>query len=242
MILSPVLAGPLADDPLAIPEFQGTAHFNSNEILKVDVDFAVFSPGTYPDDAIHGEDPSDGAEFVYAYQVFNVSATRDLTTLSITLDACTGAHHLQTDPLYALTGGKDPVILALLPDSVIVDYLGDALPAGGYSTVFLFASPNPPTMVPASVLDGGQSDIQLLPVPQPGPTIPSDLDGDCDVDLDDLQILEGCTTGPAVFQPLASCRNADLDEDGDVDQSDFGLLQRCFSGTDVPADPACVLP
>ncbi len=66
-----------------------------------------------------------------------------------------------------------------------------------------------------------------------------DLDGDGDVDTNDLARFQACAAGPAVGPPAAGCEEADLDRDLDVDQSDFGLLQRCLSGKDVPADPHC---
>lgn len=64
------------------------------------------------------------------------------------------------------------------------------------------------------------------------------LDGDCDVDLDDLALWEACASGPAI-PVFGGCTQADLDGDGDVDQSDFGIFQRCYSGTGKPADPDC---
>jgi hypothetical protein len=77
------------------------------------------------------------------------------------------------------------------------------------------------------------------------PTGPSDLDGDCDVDLDDLAILAACTTGPGhAGSPPAGCSSAsfaaaDFDGDGDVDQVDFGRFQRCYSGPDGEIESFC---
>lgn len=72
------------------------------------------------------------------------------------------------------------------------------------------------------------------------PVVAPDLDSDGDVDLDDLLLLEGCASGPAIPHNGSDvCRRADLDGDADVDQSDFGIFQRCYSGTNKPADPNC---
>jgi hypothetical protein len=54
---------------------------------------------------------------------------------------------------------------------------------------------------------------------------PADLDGDGDVDADDLSAFGGCMSGPDV-DTSPGCEPADLDTDGDVDLADFTELQR----------------
>jgi hypothetical protein len=62
----------------------------------------------------------------------------------------------------------------------------------------------------------------------------ADFNGDGQVNLNDLPLLQACVSGPAV--PLATgCAGRDLDRDGDVDQNDFGIFQRSFG----PAGPNC---
>lgn len=81
---------------------------------------------------------------------------------------------------------------------------------------------------------------------------PADFDCDGDVDLDDLNMLILCASGPALPYhatdlppgcPFLPDRfgfiRPDLDRDSDVDQTDFAIFQRCFSGPGVPADPDC---
>ncbi len=74
----------------------------------------------------------------------------------------------------------------------------------------------------------------------PPGAIPSDFDGDCDVDLADHAFLELClsVSGPSA-PTIRGCESADLDADGHVGLRDFGLLQRCFSGKDIPGDQNC---
>jgi hypothetical protein len=69
-----------------------------------------------------------------------------------------------------------------------------------------------------------------------------DADGDCDVDIADLQTFESCATGPGLPYPVGmspDCSLFDQDNDDDVDQVDFGLFQRCLSGDGDPYPPGC---
>lgn len=74
----------------------------------------------------------------------------------------------------------------------------------------------------------------------------ADLDGDCDVDLDDFAAMTECMTGPGYGGPIpANCGQGhfaacDRDDDGDVDQADFGAFQRCYSGARTDVASACI--
>lgn len=65
-----------------------------------------------------------------------------------------------------------------------------------------------------------------------------DLDGDCDIDLEDVEAFVLCAAGPDV-QVGGECEGGDSDGDGDVDQEDFGALQRCISGVNTAPEPGC---
>ncbi|MGD8450806.1 MAG: multiheme c-type cytochrome [Phycisphaerae bacterium] len=61
------------------------------------------------------------------------------------------------------------------------------------------------------------------------------LDFDCDVDTDDLLVLNRCLSGPDDTTPPATCTpaefaRADVDDDGDVDLADFALLSQNCTG------------
>jgi hypothetical protein len=66
-----------------------------------------------------------------------------------------------------------------------------------------------------------------------------DFDHDGDVDLDDYEQFELCSTGPILQIPGVGCDFADFDGDSDVDEGDFDLFQRCFSGANVAAHLDC---
>jgi len=57
-----------------------------------------------------------------------------------------------------------------------------------------------------------------------------DLDGDGDVDNNDLTQFNSCLGNPGEPPPTAECYYADLDRDGDVDQSDYGIFQQHMTG------------
>ncbi len=66
-----------------------------------------------------------------------------------------------------------------------------------------------------------------------------DYDGDCDIDIDDVEVFHACASGPGLVAG-SDCVDKDLDGDGDIDQSDFGVLQRCYGGPNMPADLNCL--
>ncbi len=77
----------------------------------------------------------------------------------------------------------------------------------------------PPLSVPANVKIAGRSPIGI----NSPHSIRGDLDGDEDVDYDDLAILGKCCGG-AGLAPRADCQAADLDADSDVDLLDYQIL------------------
>lgn len=82
------------------------------------------------------------------------------------------------------------------------------------------------------------------------PPVAGDLDGNRAVDRADADLLETCTSGPAIpYDPWSlpfGCNQladaariipADLDRDRDVDQSDFGILQRNLGNSVFASEP-----
>lgn len=56
-----------------------------------------------------------------------------------------------------------------------------------------------------------------------------DMDGDLDIDADDLDLHAACMLGPDLPSP-SGCEGANLDADADADLRDFGVLQRNATG------------
>ncbi|MFV2074191.1 MAG: hypothetical protein ACC742_16305, partial [Thermoanaerobaculales bacterium] len=82
-------AGVLATDPAAMGAWQGTRLFDQTVFtvnLKANVDYAVYAPGSFSNSAVLGNpaDPSNGSQYVYAYQVLNdQDGNRPVTQLSV---------------------------------------------------------------------------------------------------------------------------------------------------------------
>lgn len=179
-----LLAGPaeraaadiLADDPNAMPAWQGT---NSSDVtsggmrIKVDVDFAVFAPGEYP-----GDDPSGGTDYVYAYQFFN-DAVSDVAVcvFSVGIGTNAGADNIGDDPAGpGADSGVPPDLCTISQASASARWAfgwtdtGVEVMPGQNSTVLIYTSPNGPRWCVASVIDGGLPvPVGELPAPVPEP-------------------------------------------------------------------------
>ena len=151
----------LSADTSAMTGWYGTSHFNSGDGLVVDMDYAVYKPGTYVGVAV----PTN--EYVYAYQVFQLSSS-NLTWATVGILEGSDAANAQTDAGYGVSGGKTP-FLTYLSGNSFVTLFNPQLAVGQHSVVLLFTSPNGPTTTDASVADSGKSDQQLAPTPLPEP-------------------------------------------------------------------------
>lgn len=186
------VAGPLPTDPAALPAWQGTENFNNfvvipdvpDIILDANVDYAVYAPGTFSTSAALGNptDPSDGAQFVYAYQVFaNPNGNRPVEFFSVGFsDAVDGVDELeQPQNIGFLTGFAVPPFMAQAefnPDSdpeTVKSAANWEFPTNGgldpaisaNSDVLIYTSPFGPEWDSASVQGGGLSASEPLPSP-----------------------------------------------------------------------------
>jgi len=151
-------------------------------------------------------------------QTFTVSNSGEGTlNYSITVDQ----PWLSVDPTGGTSAGPTDI------DTITVTYTTAALAIGAHTATIeinsTFATNAPQTIA-----------VTLTVQPVPG-----DFDADGHVDQEDVNLFNGCLSGPGVPQPDSNCQVEDIDHDTDVDQADFGILQRCLSGVAVPADPYC---
>ncbi|GMU23922.1 MAG: hypothetical protein AMXMBFR13_39990 [Phycisphaerae bacterium] len=164
LLASSAFAGPLATDAAGLPAFTGSANFASGALTAV-MDYSVFAPGAYT-----GADPSGGSEYVYAYQVFNTSTSRNINGFSVGLLAGGGAHNESADAGYPMVGGVAPTFVSIGATSMAADFVAPEILTGGFSQVVILTSPLGPTFASASVQSGGLQAQNLAPTPIPEPT------------------------------------------------------------------------
>lgn len=171
--------GPLVSDPNAMAAWRGTRQFYDTwggATLQVDVEYAVYLPGDYEDAG--GNDPSNGEEYVYAYQIFNdLGGNVPVLYFSVGLDPEADPNDIDWDDGSGTPYGIEPTDYDFSgdpPNSAVWGFWDDTIDPpgeeeGDYSAVLFFTSPNGPQWAPASVMDSGLSNMQSLPSPLPEP-------------------------------------------------------------------------
>jgi hypothetical protein len=149
----------------------------------------------------------------------------------------------ETSVQYAIVGFTEPVVNVSTDDLVVSSGTVVAV-AGNGKGPYLFQIAGAARGPITAMVCGDITDTAGNPLRPHEWTFASSsftgLDGDCDVDADDLAVFESCASAPAVPHNGSSvCQSLDFDHDGDVDQGDFGVFQRCYSGESVPVDPNC---
>jgi hypothetical protein len=178
-------AGPLPLNPDAIPGWSGTSTVSSGLItgksLDASLDWAVFAPGQFNAYFGAGADPSNGTQYVYAYEVTNTGATLNVSQKinGFTVGLLPGASAANIEYLPIANGNY-----GVLPtgssfggtSSARWNFVSPTLALVGgsnVSQVVLFTSPHGPTKVSASILGGGlngtttQPNYVPTPIPEP---------------------------------------------------------------------------
>ena len=192
MMVGSAHAGALPTDPKAMGAWQGSVTMSqvsgSNELLA-EVEFAVYAPGQFSTSTALGlpADPSGGADYVYAYEVFNDGPNGSnvtVQTLTINVDYPNFPNAIPIPGSFVSNvAGLDPPGLAphlsrFVPasgqpkHSVVWNYdsvsgLLNPSPAQ-HSDILYFASPWAPHFVLSSI-GGGVSTGATQPLPSPIP-------------------------------------------------------------------------
>lgn len=139
--------------------------------------------------------------------------------------------------LCEIPSGERHAFICSAQDSTLTDLNNLIDPCDGWLLTEAWGINDAGEIVGTGQISGSNRAVLLRPVFPP--FIRSDLDGDCDVDLDDFNLFQGCAVGPAMAVADPQCGQADLDGDQDVDMSDFARFQRCLAGPGVPVPPRC---
>ncbi|MBN1588871.1 MAG: hypothetical protein JW888_05095 [Pirellulales bacterium] len=187
MLMAPLaVAGPLAADSNAMPGWHGTQFFagsywgmGMSPFFNADVDYAVYAPGQF-EVTFDGADPSEGVDYVYAYQIFHVGPGTDepLLQFSVGLDGIAaegagvitdfGAGQAPTSASFSTSGNNPPTSAVWYYDSPM------SLAPGCQSNILLFTSSAPPEW-DTSTLRGTNSTAKTELLPSPGVPEPAML-------------------------------------------------------------------
>lgn len=169
----------LLNAPGTVPGFQTTQHFlatNGTDTLDINVDSAVWAPGTFPGNYVPfaGFAPASPTDYVYAYQVYNNGpgngqGTRQFSQLGIN-SAGGVIDSLGKDPNFDPSGvDVDTPFAFLSAQGASYQFLVPTIQVNQFSVVLLLTSPNAPTFSQASVFDSGLSASGAVPMPIPAP-------------------------------------------------------------------------
>ncbi len=126
---------------------------------------------------------------------------------------------------------------AMIDGTLAVEFINGYVPNPGDSFVVLTAgtlSGTFPQVIGPGNLSASYENNQVTVTVNTAPCgiqRAADVDFDCDVDLDDHEILVNCLSGPGEAVS-GSCLSADIDNDGHVGIRDYSRLQRCFGDVD----------
>lgn len=156
----------LYNDPAAMAGYADRTSINitqSDIELKVDVEYAVYAPGTYP-----GSDLTSGNEYIYAYQIFNdLKADVAIGFFSVGIIGPATVNNIYTDDIYGYSPGSavEPTISNIFAQSAGYVFAGQNLNPRKWSSVLIFSSDNGPTIGFGTVSGGGLCSMGNLPTP-----------------------------------------------------------------------------
>jgi hypothetical protein len=188
------VAGPLPGDDAAMAGWQGSQLFEQIVAvpgaprLTANVEYAVYAPGAFAGSTDLGNpaDPSDGTQYVFAYQVFSEQVgNRPVEQLSVGfLDLPPEGDGIDDDEQPQNIGfvdgfaspDADPVAAFNQP-GLVIEAANWQFPSGlqpgtvDRSDILIYTSPFGPEWDRGSVVGGGLGNSQRLPSPVPEPTV-----------------------------------------------------------------------
>ncbi|OHB59067.1 MAG: hypothetical protein A2173_08190 [Planctomycetes bacterium RBG_13_44_8b] len=156
----------LYNDPAAMTGFTGRASFDisqSGSSLRVDVEYAVYAPGTYP-----GIDLTGGSQYIYAYQVFNSNRSNvAVDFFSVEIISGASADLIYADDTYG--SGIEPSSSHIFAQSAGFVFAAQNLDPRKWSDVLIFSSVHSPTTGVGTINGGGLCGMEVLATPSAVP-------------------------------------------------------------------------
>ena len=152
----------------AIPAYTGSQLFSASSTgfsVSANVDYAVFAPGAFGA-AFPGQDPSNGTEYVYAYQIENFDTAVNKLTVGLDGDEPLGSVGFVSDA--GLIDPSASLFVGSGPTSSAWDFAPNSLLNTSSSSILIFTSAAAPEW------DSGTVSAQFLathdlpsPLPEP---------------------------------------------------------------------------
>jgi hypothetical protein len=186
LLASSASGGALLGDGAAV--LSGTEAFPGTfSKLNATVEYAVYAPGAFGSSAAllspgNAAEPSNGAQFVYAYEIFNpAKGSVAISSFSVGLfDNPDVITDLTFKGYLANAGGTAPFKSEFIPTTALPGDVqnvkfsfgspGTTIPLGGHSHYLLFTSPYEPGSKNSSIIGIGDLSNKLLPSPIPEPS------------------------------------------------------------------------
>jgi len=156
----------------ALSGWSGTTTFSSAGKLFVDVEYAVYAPGSF-DANFPGKDPSDNNQYVYAYQLINnATSTDNIQKITLGLDSLALPANISEidDPNLPSGTVSNPSFTGSPPGSAAWTYTTDVnVQPGGKSKILIFTSPNGPKLASSTMRGFAVGVIGNVPGGLPSP-------------------------------------------------------------------------
>jgi hypothetical protein len=163
--------------------WRGTQGFDALGFLVANVDYAVYAPGQFHASTALGNpvDPSNGSQYVYAYQIWNApSAIASLSLFSVGFadvgesDAGTeGADKMPANinflPFPTGVSPSNWTFNGVPAQSAVWNFIQPPVAVGDHSSVLIYTSPFAPETDSATLQGGALTASARLPSPVPEP-------------------------------------------------------------------------
>jgi hypothetical protein len=159
----------------AMPAFRGTLPLSGSSLPTVSVEYAVYEPGHF-NAAFGGGDPSNGNDYVYAYQLINAPASpKDITKFTVGLDAAASPSGItemnDPNPPAGVATSSAPAFAPTTSPYTSAAWTFNTIGIGAKSDILLFTSRYSPEWLTGTVKGtSAMGETGNVPSPLPEPS------------------------------------------------------------------------